>query len=492
MTITLRPYQVKGEDDIRAEYSAGARSVLFVSPTGSGKTVLFSDMAAKADRKGITVGIVAHRAEILDQIGRSLANFGVNHGYMAPGFPPNPLASVQVCSVQAMARRIDRYVNKPLDFLIIDEAHHAAAGTAFHAVINAHRKKRILGVTATPQRLSGEALSVSFDRMVLGPTVAELMSMGALTRYRLFAPFTPDTSGLTRRGGDIAQAENANLMDKPTITGNAVEHYKRLAMGKRAVVFCASVEHAEHVAMEFDRAGIKAASLDGKMDRGERRAILHRFAAGAVPILTSCDIVSEGFDVPAIEVAILLRPTESLALYLQQVGRALRPFPGKEYALILDHAGNAARHGLPDDERQWSLEGGKAKKAAAGGGSSVTTCGQCWASFRPSAPCCPYCGNVRDVHGRQIAVVEGTLEEIDPDLVRQARAEEMARVNAERADRIAKAWTLEDLAKLAVEFRHDVGWLFHRWKARGHPKFQYGQAVKAMAEARIQMEKTNA
>lgn len=490
--ITLRPYQDKGEDDIRAEFSAGHRSVLFVSPTGSGKTVLFSDMAAKAERKGNTVAIVAHRAEILDQIGRSLSSFGVNHGYLAPGFPPNPLASVQVCSVQAMARRIDRYVNNPMDFLILDEAHHAAAGTAYHAVINAHRKKRILGVTATPQRLSGEALSVSFDRMVLGPTVSELISIGALTKYRLFSPFRPDTSGLTRRGGDIVRSENAELMDKPTITGNAVEHYKRLAMGKRAVVFCASVEHAEHVAAEFERAGVKAASLDGKMDRAERRAVLHRFAAGAIPILTSCDIVSEGFDVPAIEVAILLRPTESLALYLQQVGRALRPYPGKDAAIILDHAGNSARHGLPDDDRVWSLEGGKAKKSGSGGASSVTTCGKCWATFRPSAPCCPYCGNVRDVHGRKIEVVEGTLEEIDPDLVRQARAEEQARINAERADRIAKAWTLEDLAKLAVEFRHDVGWLFHRWKARGHPKFQYGQAVKAMAEARIKMEKENA
>lgn len=508
--IQLRDYQLPFMDGIRDAYKNGAKSVMGVAPCGFGKTVAFSYMTRGAVDKGNTVGLVAHRSELLDQIGGTLDMFGIPHGYVAPGRYPNPLAPAQVCSVQAMARRIERYTRNPFDFLIEDEAHHCAAGTSHHAVAIAHRDKKILGVTATPERLSGEALADTYETMVMGPTPAELIKTGALSRYKAYAPFAPDMTGVGRRGGDLNRDENEKVMDRPTITGSAVEHYSRLCWGKKAVAFCVSITHAEHVAQQFRDAGIPAVSLDGKMDPKVRREMLRQFVAGDIWVLTSCDLISEGYDCPGIEVAILLRPTESLSLFIQQVMRALRTVYAKgfdlfreqgrlqaieagtkQFAIILDHAGNIARHGLPDDDRVWSLLGRKGRAKAGGGRTvSVTTCGQCWASFRPTAPCCPYCGNVRDVNGRQIKVVDGTLEEIDPDLVRQARAEEMARVNAERADRIAKAWTLEDLAKLAVEFRHDVGWLFHRWKARGHPKFQYGHAVKAMAEARIQMEKT--
>lgn len=469
--ITLRPYQSAFEDNIRAAYASGAKSVLGVMPTGAGKTVCFSDMAMRAANKGLSVGVVAHRAEILDQIGKALTAFNVPHGYLAPGFAPNPLASVQVCSVQAMARRIDRYTRRPFDFLIIDEAHHAAAGTSWHAVIQAHAGKRVLGVTATPQRLSGEPLSVAFEQMVIGPTVSELTSLGALTPYRLFSPPPPDMSGIKRRGGDLARDETAEVMDKPTITGDAVSHYQRICAGKRAIVFCVSIAHAEHVAEQFNAAGFPARSLDGKMDRGTRRAALADFASGRVPILTSCDIVSEGFDVPSIEVAILLRPTDSLALYLQQVGRALRPAPGKQYAIILDHAGNSVDkryggrgHGYPDDAREWSLAGGK--KLGAPGMRSIArvVCGRCYGSYVAGPQCCPYCGHTKDIQGREIAQVEGDLMEVDPDLVRQAREEE------KRSRRMEEGMcrSMQDFHTLAVQRGYDNphAWARIRWAAR--------------------------
>ena len=489
--ITLRPYQNDFEDGLRAAYRDGAKSVLGVMPTGAGKTVVFSDMAAKAQRKGNSVAIVAHRVEILEQIGKALTGFGVHHGYLAPGFKPDPLAGVQVCSVQAMARRIERYVRDPFDFLIIDEAHHAAAGTSWHAVINAHRSKRILGVTATPQRLSGEPLSVAFDQMVVGPTVSDLVGLGALTPYRIFSPPPPDMSGISRRGGDFDKAQMADALDRPTITGSATEHYRRICPGKRAVVFCVSIAHAEHVAAEFNRIGFKAASLDGKMDRPERRSVLARFANGSVPILTSCDIVSEGFDVPGIEVAILLRPTESLALYLQQVGRVLRPAEGKPYAIILDHAGNSVDkryggrgHGYPDDGRAWSLDGIKRGAQVGARAKPRVVCGRCFGSFTPrNPPCCPYCGFTKDIQGREIAAVEGDLLEVDPDLMRQARKEAQDAINR----RVQQARTVPALAKLAVELGREAGWVFQLHKSRGNPHFMYGEAVRAIAQAKKEM-----
>lgn len=487
--ITLFPDQVEFESDIRSAYAADAASVLGVAPTGFGKTIVFSDLAARAQAKGKSVGIFAHRAELIDQIGTALGKFGVQHGYLAPGFAPNPLASVQVCSIQAVARRVERLMARPFDLCVLDEAHHAAEGTSAHAIVNAHlrKAKRVLGVTATPQRLSGEPLSIAFDKMVIGPSVASLIAIGRLSKFRMFAPSRPDLSNVSRRAGDFRRDELGEVMDKPTITGDAVAHYRRICDGRRALAFCVSIAHAEHVAEQFRAAGYASASLDGKMDRATRRRVLADFASGRVQVLTSCDIVSEGFDVPAIEVAILLRPTESLALYLQQVGRSLRPYPGKDHALILDHAGNSLDkkqggrgHGFPDDPREWTLSGGRPNTAGMAQRSDRTiVCGRCWGMFRP-APCCPYCGFERDIQGRVISEIEGELEEIDPNLVREARRLEQDRINR----RVQQTRDLAGLASLAVELGYKDAWLHRIYTSRGHPKFTLAQAYAAMRKAR--------
>lgn len=494
--INLFPDQVDFENDIRAAMASGAESVLAVGPTGFGKTIVFSDMAAKAEAKGNRVGIFAHRAELVDQIGQALGKFGVRHGYLAPGFAPDPQAPVQVCSIAAMARRIDRLVRDPFDFMILDEAHHAAEGSAAHAIIGAHKGKkrngkaiRVMGVTATPIRLSGEPLSIAFDQMVVGPSMADLIRMGRLTPYRLFNPSRPDMSGIGRRAGDFKRADVEGVMDKPTITGDAVATYRAKAPGRRAIVFCASVAHAEHVAEQFNADGWVSRSLDGKMDRTTRRRIIAAFTSGEIQALTSCDIVSEGFDLPAIEVAILLRPTESLALYLQQVGRALRLFKGKQYAMIFDHAGNSLDrreggrgHGLPDDPRVWALadeNGGKLKQPA--NDRPMIVCGECWRSFRGSGSGkCPYCQHTKDIRGRMIASIDGELIEVDPDLVRAAREAEQRDIN----ERVRKTRGLLPLARLAVELGRNEGWVFQVHKTRGNPDLTYGEAVKAITKAR--------
>lgn len=508
--ISPRDYQQPFLEGIRDAYGHGAQSVLGVAPCGFGKTISFAYMTMNSVNKGVSVGLVAHRGELLDQIGGALTSFRVPHGYIAPKRAPDPLAPAQVCSVQALGRRIERINRNPFGFLIEDEAHHCASGTAHHAVALAHKKKKadgkwwskILGVTATPERLSGEALQDTFETMVIGPTVGELMDTGALSRYRAYAPTAPDVSQVKKTAGDLDRNQTGEIMDKPKVTGSAVEHYIRLAYQKKAVAFCVSVEHAEHVARDFVAAGIPAASLDGTMHPDIRREILRQFAAGDIWVLTSCDLISEGYDLPGIEVAILLRPTESLVLFIQQVGRALRAVYAagfdlntergrldaiqagpKQFAIILDHAGNIARHGLPDDDRIWSLQGRKARKASGYRVIPTCTCGKCFRTFRPSRSSCPFCDFDRDILGRQIRVVDGYLEEIDPNLVKEARKLEQAaitkRVNATRG--------IDGLADLAIELGYSEAWVWNKHKFRGNPDFPYRDAVVAVAKARARI-----
>ena len=432
--IELRPYQAGLIDRARDNFQAGHSRQLLVLPTGGGKTVCFSYMAGRAVSKGLKVWILAHRVELLEQIGRTLRDFGVPHGVIAPGYISEHRQPVQVASVFTLARRLDRYA-KP-DLIIVDEAHHCTTGSTWGQIISANRQAKLLGVTATPCRLDGAGLGDLYDVMVQGPTVRELIDLGALSPYRLFAPAGIDLSGVHTRMGDFVRGELAAAVDKPSITGDAVAHYKKLASGRRAVAFCVSVEHAYHVAEQFRASGISAQSIDGSMERTLRASVLGEFSAGRVQVLTSCDLISEGFDVPSIEAAILLRPTQSLGLYLQQVGRSLRTAPGKEEAIILDHAGNVKRHGLPDEERDWSLDGSAKKRGAQRSEVPVKTCPACFATVHSVATHCS-CGYEFPVKAREVDHVDGDLQEVDPkQAVRERRLEQ------------GRAQTLEDLVAI--------------------------------------------
>jgi len=428
--ITLRSYQSGIVEDVRAAFRAGQSSQLIVSPTGSGKTVMFSYMASSAAAKGLRTLILAHRVELLDQISRTLRGFNVQHGIIAPGYLGDRRQRVQVASVFAMARRLDRY--EAPDLIIVDEAHHAIKDSTWGNVIQHYPRAKLLGVTATPVRLSGEGLDGLFGHMVMGPTVRELIDSGSLSPYRLYAPpgAALDLSGLHSRGGDYVKSELSDLMQKPQIVGSAVSHYKKLALGKRAVVFCCSVEHAEHVAAQFRAAGVSSQSIDGSMDKTLRQSVLRSFESGDISVLTSCDLVSEGFDVPAIEVAILLRPTKSLGLYLQQVGRALRTFPGKSEAIILDHVSAVKNHGLPDDEREWSLKGRGKKAGAAKSEVPVKQCPKCFATVASLSTVC-LCGHIFEVKTREVEQVEGELVAVDLQAARVAARKEQGRAQSE-------------------------------------------------------------
>lgn len=445
--MTLRDYQTDAVARIRDAFRRHRR-VLYQAPTGSGKTVLFGYMAEAAAARGRRVGILVHRRELMDQASRKLA---AAHGLVKAGVTASPGHQIQIASVASLVRRTGRY---GFDFLIVDEAHHCPAGT-YRKILDAYPEAYVLGVTATPARTDGRGLDDLFDDLIVGPTVAQLQARGYLATARVYAPSRIDLDGVHTRCGDYVRSELSLAVDRPTVTGNAIEHYKRHADGLPAIAFCVSIAHAEHVAAEFQSAGYRAASVDGTMSDHERQRAIAALADGSVQVLTSCDLISEGVDVPVVACGIMLRPTKSLGLWMQQMGRVLRPAPGKRHAVILDHAGNAARLGvLPTTEIAWTLSGRNA--AAKQATDPVHECPACYAVWE-SGTVCPECGHVLPVKPRHVEQIDGELVEVTDAALRRLRRQEQGR-----------AGSLEALVALARErgYRNPHGWARHVWHGR--------------------------
>lgn len=421
--ITLRDYQNQIIDGVRRSLGAGNTSPLVVSPTGSGKTVMFAYISANAAQKRKSVMILVHRQELLEQTCKTLRAFGVDHGVVIAGRTPDRRQFVQVASVQTLVRRLDQY--KP-DLIIVDEAHHGVAGS-WRRVIENYPNAKVLGFTATPERLDGKGLGDSFDDLIMGPSVSWLIDQGHLSKPVYYAPpQVADASNLRKRCGDFKQEEIAEIMDKPAIIGDAVSHYARICPHVPAVAFCASIAHATHVAQAFTDAGFRSEVIDGTLSREIRRQRVTDLGNGKLDVLTSCDIINEGFDLPVVSAAILLRHTASLGLHLQQIGRVLRPCDGKDRAVILDHVGNLGRHGFAEDDRDWSLEG-RAKRSKQKSEADITQrqCTECFCCH-PPAPVCPECGHEYPVRSREIEVIDGQLEEINIEQARNKRKKEQA------------------------------------------------------------------
>jgi DNA repair protein RadD len=456
----LRPYQVRAVDAVRRLIRDGSRAPLLVAPTGAGKTVIMAHIVASAVAKGRRVAVVAHRRELIQQIDAAMRSVDLDAGIIAPWARPNPFARVQVGSVQTMVRRD---VLPPADLLIIDEAHHTRLDNQWGQVVDMLRPRHVLGLTATPVRTDGQGLGVEagglYDAMEVVTSTAELVEQGYLARPVVYAPAVlPSLAGLRVERGDYSKGQAAAAMGTAKLLGDAVAHYQRLCPGARAAAFAVSLEHARTVADAFLGAGIPSEVIDGQVGPFERREILDRFRSGTTRVLVSCDLIGEGFDLPAIEAAILLRPTISTALYLQQVGRALRPAPGKDRATILDHAGNTIRHGLPTDDREWSLMGeeegaaGKRRKADPDA-APVWQCQACYAYSPRAADACEGCGEARPYYGREVEVQTGELVEIQ---------QAPRRSDPERG----KARTLEALERIEKERGYKPGWARHVFAAR--------------------------
>ena len=457
--VFLRSYQAALIRDVRAAFAGGAKSVLAVAPTGSGKTVTFSQFTKAAAALGYRVAILAHRAEILDQIGAALERVGIEFGTIAPGAPATD-HPVQVASVATLARRLKDWGGR-FDFLIIDEAHHAVAGS-WGKIIAANPKARVFGVTATPERLDGRGLGDVFGQMIEGPATGQLIAEGHLSPFVVFAPSdAPDLSGVRTKMGDYDTDDLRHAMGGLVI-GSAVAEYQRLAACKKAIAFCVDIAHSRAVAAAFCAAGVRAAHVDGETPADARHRMIAALGEGGLDVVCNCGLISEGLDVPGIEAAILLRPTQSLALYLQQVGRALRVAPGKDRAIILDFTGNSARHDLPDAPREWSLESKPRRKHSAERETpAVRRCNACGAVSRRSVTSCPECGANLLTRQEQAEIA------MQLELARQAEEFKAVR-SMSYADKLR--WAAGDEAKLRMIQRacgYQRGWVFHRLTEMG-------------------------
>ncbi len=339
--------------------------------------------------------------------------------------------------------------------LVVHNCHHIAA-TTWASVAVAFPGAFHIGLTATPERLDRRGLKAYFDDLICGPSTADLIARGYLAPYVLYAPTLtgPDLGGVHTTAGEYNKKELARAMDNSTIVGDAVQHYGTHAPGARALVFMWSVESSKAIAQRFIEAGVPAEHVDGETPRADRLARMARFRSGETRVLCNVELFSEGVDVPACDAVFLCRPTQSLGLYLQQVGRGLRMAPGKAAVKVFDHAGNWTRHGLPDAPREWTLEDTPKKKKAPPGG---RRCVECHAISKAGAAVCVACGVAFVVTPRDIKVANGTLEEWR----RTSHALAPPRlVSATSDDKHSLAyWTT-----MARQRGYKHGWAFFAWK----------------------------
>ena len=451
-THPLRPYQLQAVAGIRDAFGQRQRSVLFVLPTGGGKTTIFSHITEQAAARGNRVCILVHRQELLRQASASLERMGVPHGLVAANRSMDLSQMVQVASVQTLARRLHRFPREYFRLLVVDEAHHSNAGT-WARVLEHFDRSRVLGVTATPCRTDGRGLGEWYSAMVQGPSAAWLTENGYLAPAKVLAPPGFQVQGLRKRMGDFDMTQAAQLLEQGQAMGDCLSHYRQHLAGQTAIAFCCSVAHAEAVAQLFQGNGVAAASIDGTMDSGTREQLLADLGAGRLKVLTSCALIGEGVDVPSVAGCILLRPTASVSLHLQMIGRCLRPQAGKQ-AVILDHVGNVLRLGHHLEDREWSLAGTPKKDREAA--PSVKVCPACFAAMPSGKPKCPDCGHQFVAERRELEHVDGELQEVEYERKREQRREQ------------ATATTVEQLIEVGKRrgMKNPRGWARHVMAAR--------------------------
>ena len=436
----LREYQQHDVAAIHASWQAGNRNVMYVCPTGGGKTVTLSHIVHNYNQPSCAI---AHRKELVGQMALALARCGVHHRVIGPtslikfviyiqqrelgcSFY-NANAPCAVAGIDTLIRRTDQLSQwmQQVRLWVTDEAHHIVHkpqpnkwGKGVDLFPNAFG----LGVTATPTRADGKGLGRHangvFDDMVEGPSMRDLIDAGWLSPYRIFAP--PSDIDLTDvpadSSGDFNQKKLKTAVRQSHIVGDVVEHYLRITPGKLGVTFASDVDTATDMAHQYNQNGVPAAVVTGKTPDRIRTEVIERFGRRELLQLVNVDLFGEGFDIPAIEVVSFARPTQSYSLFCQQFGRALRIMDGKEHAVIIDHVGNVVRHGLPDAARIWSLDAREKRPKSKDPDDDIPLryCTECTSPYQRILIKCPYCGHHPVPAARSAPeFVDGDLFELD-------------------------------------------------------------------------------
>lgn len=394
--VVLRPYQTRTLDVLREMFRQGKRRVVLYSPTGSGKTEMGIDMVRGARERDKRVLFVANRVELVGQAWRRFRKSGINAGIMQADNTRGVDSPVIIGSIQTLARR----GFPPFDLLIVDEAHAVAGSKDYHRLMQEAAGKYVIGLTATPfakgMARTVDGLGVLFESIAKATTIRELIDLGYLVDVDIYGPSEPDLSGVKIVAGDYHEKQLAEAVDRPTLVGDIVTHWHRLANDKQTVCFATSIAHSQHIVEQFHATGVAAEHIDAYTEDEDRQEILKRFNAGKTRVLSNCSVLAEGWDSPICEVMILARPTRSLIRYIQMAGRVLRPSPNKERALILDHSGTVRRLGFPTDDLPLQLDDGKKtaseRKAKEERAALPTLCVRCSYVMSAKAMACPACG----------------------------------------------------------------------------------------------------
>lgn len=422
----LRDYQTELLNKIFSSFMGGYRRPLVVAPCGAGKSYLFVELIKRTKGEAL---ILTHRRELKEQHELLLEELGAKNA--------------RVAMILTEANRLGQY---PTPELIVTDEAHLSRSNSWMKVIDYYDTFTV-GFTATPIRLDGKPLGSIYDTLIEGVDARWLIENRRLAPYEYYAPTLVDTSGLRTVAGDYVVSDLEQLMNERAIYGDVIESYRRLAPGERTICYCVSVNHARKTAEAFCAAGISAEVVSAGTPLGRRKTILEDFRNGEFSVLCNVGIISEGISIDEVSCCMLLRPTESVALGIQQMMRCMRHITGKT-AKIIDCVGNYTRIGLPDDDREWSLDKPPKKRGLTdkNGNFYIRCCPECYLTFA-TAPKCPYCGAEYPLHPREIKAHQ------DIELQRITAEEALRVAEVKKKSRIeqGRAATFEELVKLGKQ-----------------------------------------
>lgn len=440
-TIQLRDYQQILYQRTREAFRHGKR-VLVVAPCGAGKSYIFSAMAQNT--KG-DVLVLVHRRELKEQHEKLLQSLGITNA--------------RVETYQTERNRLGRYPKPRL--LIVDEA-HLSRSRGWSEIVEYYNTYTV-GLTATPVRLDGKPLGDIYQSMVQGITTKELIQQHRLAPYEYYAPVTVDTDNLRVQAGDFLLKDLELLMSDRAIYSDALKSWQRIAGGEKTIVYCITIDHAKQTAQLFTDAGYPAVEIDGNTPPKKRDQIMQDFRDGKIMVLCNVGIISEGVSIDDISCCLLLRPTESHALYWQQAMRCMRYQPGK-VAKIIDCVGNYSRNPLPDADVEWSLTKSikKSPRLTPAGDFKIRTCKECFMVF-PTASACPFCGAAYELHPKEIKA----HEEIELQRITEDQKRELERAKRQRRMEVGMCTKFEELLQIQKERGYKNGWAFRMAKMKG-------------------------